>query len=297
MTRSTSGMPTDGQHRPDAVAVAASPRSRSWAASTSRIWAPMVNTGLNADVGFWKIMATWRTPDPPQRRSSRVEQVAARRTAAHRPTAGQSAAAGASPRGPVTVLPQPVSPTTPTASPGADDEVDAVERDRVGAPRPGTRGAGPGSRARVGPGSRRLRHAGGRRAAHRPCLGSSTRSSTSPTRLKASTVTKMARPGNVATHHWSRMTVRPVGDHQAPVGRGRPGAQADERQRAGGEDDRADVDGRLDHDGRQRVGHDVAPMMRQVANADGARRVDERLLPQGHRHRPRDAGVPRPPAR
>ena len=78
-------------------------------------------------------------------------------------------------------------------------------------------------------------------------------------------------------------------------GVGRPGAEADERQRAGGEDDGADVDRRLDDDRAERVGHDVPREDRAVADADGAGGVDERPLAQRDREAPGDARVPRPP--
>ncbi len=97
---------------------AASPRSRSCAASTSDIWAPMVNTGLNAEVGFWKIIAI---SAPRMRRSAARHRGSAgpgrrtRRTSADRRADPGSSRIAARP---VTVLPQPVSPTTPTASPG-----------------------------------------------------------------------------------------------------------------------------------------------------------------------------------
>ena len=54
---------------------------------------------------------------------------------------------------------------------------------------------------------------------HRRCLGSNRSRSRSPTRLKASTATKMARPGKVGHPPLVEDHRSALGHHQAPVGR------------------------------------------------------------------------------
>ena len=49
---------------------------------------------------------------------------------------------------------------------------------------------------------------------------------------------KIARPGIVATHHWSKRNLRPDEIISAPFGQRRLGAEAEEAEAGGGEDDR-----------------------------------------------------------
>src|SRR5262249_49167254 len=75
----------------------------------------------------------------------------------------------------------------------AEREADAPHRlERAGRPREGD--------VQVRELEQRLAHG---------CLGSSTSRSPSPSRLKPRLTTKMAMPGMVETHHWSRMYSRP----------------------------------------------------------------------------------------
>ena len=190
---------------------AASPRSRSWAASTSRIWAPMVNTGLNAVDGFWKIIAMAAPRRRPHRRARRARAGRDPRSAAHPRSAARCRGSRRIAARPVTVLPQPVSPTTPTASPGAiarstPRSATVVRSSPANARRrPRTSSVSGAATEAAAPAAAALPTG----ALTGPASGPARAAARRPTRLKASTVTKIARPGNVATHHWSRITVRP----------------------------------------------------------------------------------------
>ena len=69
---------------------------------------------------------------------------------------------------------------------------------------------------------------------------------------------KMAKPGMVATHHWSRMNCAAGGDHRAPFRRRRLRAEAEEAEAGGGEDDAGHVERQADDHRGQAERHDVA---------------------------------------
>ena len=125
------------------------------------------------------------------------------------------------------------------------------------------------------------------RAPRRPVRtprGSKTSRRLSPRKLKASTAVKMARPGNVLIHQFWKYSV-PVGDHRAPLGRRRLGAEAEERQAREQQDRVAEVE-RRQHDHRpEHVRQHVAEQRRARRGAEQPAR-----LRRTRRRRPRAPG-------
>ena len=90
--------------------------------SASLIWSPTVKTGSSALIGSWKIIAISR---PRTARISRADKVARSRPS-NRIWPDSLADRGGNRRSsdrPVTVLPQPLSPTMPTRSPGVTEKL------------------------------------------------------------------------------------------------------------------------------------------------------------------------------
>ena len=136
-----------------------------------------------------------------------------------------------------TDLPEPDSPTIASTSPASTE---SRRRRRRGTRRPRcrTRPRGCGSR---GAPSAQLRFSFGSSASRRP----------SPIRLMASTVIRMARPGNVTTHQALQDELARLGEHGAPFRRRRLRAHAEEAERGGVEDGVGEGERRL-HDQRRR---------------------------------------------
>ena len=151
-----------------------------------------------------------------------------------------------------------------------------------------------------------------RSAAHRDRLsrGSTMSRRPSPSRLKPSTVRKMASPGKVENHQASRQIGAALRDGEAPIGIGRRGAHAEEAQHRRDQDREAHADGGAHDDGRDAVGQDVqeqnartraAPMHSQRIDEQGGRQTarlgiddarEERPVGQGQRqHRALQAGA------
>ncbi len=117
--RAASGMPTVSSALAARSRAAAGP-NRSWAAMASAICAPMVSTGFSVADGSWKTMAisrprTWRSSagfsPTSSRPSSLTEPEAMRPGGSIRPRIEK----------PVTLLPEPDSPTSPTISPASSE--------------------------------------------------------------------------------------------------------------------------------------------------------------------------------
>ena len=84
-------------------------------------------------------------------------------------------------------------------------------------------------------------------------LGSSASRNPSPARLMATTVTRMARPGRVTIQGSERMKLARVGQHGAPLGRRRLGAETQEAQRRRLQDGVGHAERRLDDEGGEAV--------------------------------------------
>ena len=89
-------------------------------------------------------------------------------------------------------------------------------------------------------------------------LGSSTSRRPSPSRLKPRLTMKMASPGMVATHHCVEDEGAARGDHRAPFRQRRLGAEAEEAQAGGGQDDARHVERQADDQRGQAQRDDVA---------------------------------------
>ena len=111
----------------------------------------------------------------------------------------------------------------------------------------------------------------------------------SPSRLRPSTVKKMARPGNTDSHGAVRDLVARLRQHAAPAREGRADAEAEERQRGFGQDRAAHAE-RGDHDQRpQDVGQHLGEHDAQVAVAQDARGLDVALALERQHLRAGDA--------
>ena len=163
----------------------------------------------------------------------------------------------------VTLLPEPDSPTMPTTSPGVD-----IERS--------TPSTAMQRRAAVEPNSTRqvLRCRAVAMRHQRFSFGSSASRSPSPIRLNASTVIRIARPGNVTTHHARWMNSQRRGQHRAPLRRRRLRAEAEEAERGGIEDRGREAERRLHDQRRGAVGQHGVEHQPQRAGAGDARRRD-----------------------
>ena len=151
-------------------------------------------------------------------------------------------------RGSSVDLPQPDSPTTPRMRPRCKLELDVVEDLRhalVGAHRQ--------------PQVADFESSGIIALAHRERLsrGSTMSRRPSPSRLKPSTVSRMASPGKVEYHQASRQVGAALGDGEAPVRLRRRGAHAEEAQHRRDQDGEAHADGGAHDDRREGVGQDV----------------------------------------
>ena len=121
---------------------------------------------------------------PAALRAATVPADRCRRSAARPRARGPGSRSAPSPRASTTLLPEPDSPTMPTTSPASSVEVEPIH------------GAEHAARGRELDGQVadfEQRH-------QRFSLGSSASRSPSPNRLKASTVSRIARPGNASTH-------------------------------------------------------------------------------------------------
>ncbi len=107
-------------------------------------------------------------------------------------------------------------------------------------------------------------------------LGSSASRSASPRRLKAMTVTVRASPGAMATHGAVKIRSRPSRIMLPQVGRGRPDAEAEERQAGLEQDDVPDVERRAHYDGRGDMRQEVTHQPTAAA-AERDRRVGPRF--------------------
>ena len=150
------------------------------------IWSPIVNTGLSDVIGSWKIIAIC----PPRSSLRRFLDIAKRSSPSNvaPPLAIRPGGIGMRPRRVIveTLLPDPDSPTIPSTSPGIElpaDLIDGVNDSVLGLELDG----------QLVDGDDRLRHglvAAGSSASRRP----------SPTKLTASAMTTITRPGNVTSH-------------------------------------------------------------------------------------------------
>ena len=109
------------------------------AGATSASWRPIRWVGLKEVIGSWNTIASevpssWRCV----RRRPSQQVLAEELAAARRPTRARLARSAAATARAVSDLPDPDSPTTPTASPRRDREADAAHRARPGPPRPGS---------------------------------------------------------------------------------------------------------------------------------------------------------------
>ena len=141
-----------------------------------------------------------------------------------------------------------------------------ARHDRGSAPRPrpsGSKGAGSGSREAERAHRERLRR--GSTMSRRP----------SPSRLKPSTVRKIARPGKVENHQASGRYCAALGDGEPPVGIGRRRAHAEEAEHRRDQDREAHADGGAHDDGRDAVRQDVEKKDARAARPDALQRVDE----------------------
>ena len=148
-------------------------------------------------------------------------------------------------------LPQPDSPTMPTASPGIDREVEVDDGRDLARRACSRRSRGSCTRgsAAVGHGAQSLSE-----ISRRP----------SASRLRPSTSEEMASAGHsMALARRSRRSRARLGDHLAPVGIGRRQAEAQEAERGDGDRDIAEAQAGIDDQRPARIGqqldeHDVA---------------------------------------
>ena len=169
----------------------------------------------------------------------------------------------------VMLLPQPDSPTRPKASPRPISK-ETFSTALNAAPSP-CKGRCAGRRPRAaGAFMPRLVCDCGSRMSRRP----------SPSRLRPSTVKKIARPGKTDSHGAVRDLVARLRQHAAPAREGRADAEAEEGERGLGQDGAAHAE-RGDHDQRpQDVGQDLGEHDAQVAVAQDARGLDVALALQ-----------------
>ena len=230
---------------------AARAETRSCAVIASRIWSPMVSTGLSVIIGSWKTIAMRR---PRTRRSAsfgQADELAALEPDRAGRRCGRAGRRARGAKSPVTLLPEPDSPTRPSTSPRASEKET-----------PSTAFTTPALVKKCV--ARFATSRSGRR--HRRSLGLSWSRIWSPTRLIA-TMRTIERDAGIdrdpvaAAHH----VLEAVGDQHAERRLGRRQAEAEEGQRRLERDGVRDLHGRDDDQRRQRV-------RQEVAEDDAARR-------------------------
>ena len=165
----------------------------------------------------------------------------------------------------VTDLPEPLSPTRPTVSPAATSKRDVVERVHDRRRACGTRRARSSTAQRAAPAALTSRR-----------LGSMMSRSPSPSRLKQNTASISASAGEERHPPLAGDDEgRAFGDHDPPLRRRRPHAEADERQAGRVEDRPAHVQRDLHHHRRQAVREQVHGEDARGAVAREPRRLDE----------------------
>ena len=119
------------------------------------------------------------------------------------------------------------------------------------------------------------------RVGHRPESFTSKRSrNASPTKLNDTTTSRMAMPGRGRDPPLVEVR-RALGDHRAPLGRRRTGAEADEAERRGEQHDLPEVHRGVHEHRRVRHRQDVAAEHQPSRRADGLGRLDVLALSHG----------------
>ena len=103
--------------------------SRAWCASTvSIICVSMRSTGFSVIIGSWKIIAMRSPRNRAHRIVARAEQIVALRARTRPPTMRPGGSTSPMIEKPVTVLPEPDSPTSPSTLPASTTEAHIVDR-------------------------------------------------------------------------------------------------------------------------------------------------------------------------
>ena len=233
-------------------------------------------TGFRQLIGSWKIIAISRPriarsspPGSPSR--SRPSNRAPRRRST-RPGSGTSPSSERQ----VTLLPEPDSPTSPIVSPAREREADAG-----GGEDEPVRRRERGVRLRTSSSGRPVRRASAGSSATARIIPSfspalprqpvpSRSARPSPTRLKPTPASTITRPGQRRDPPGGEQEGLAVGDHQAPFGRRRLHAEAEERERGEHEDVEHDVEHREDEVRPDHVREDVPEHDPRAASSRGS---------------------------